>query len=81
MKNIVYVFDTIESSLMEDKEEGDPDTTLELDQLTFISMKQSTESMNGSSINTNQGSVQFPPNFAQGYSCLESSVRMHGPVW
>ena len=74
MKNVIGAFDTIGESIKEDKEESDPSTILAMDELSFVASKLSAAEMNGSSVETKQGTVELPANFAQGYSCLESSV-------
>ena len=76
MKNVLGAFDTVGESLKEDKEEGDPSTEVELDILTFVVSKQSASEMNASSLLTKQGTLEFPAGFADGYTCLESSVSI-----
>jgi hypothetical protein len=74
MKLLLGVFDILGNTLLDGKEEGDPDSSVHQDSVSFFALKKNTSQFNGTTISSPQGSVDLVENFWEEEECLESTV-------
>ena len=73
MRGILSTYALIADSLLEDKDVGYPDTTLQLLRLSFRVAKEFIGDLNGT-ISTLHGAVTMPPDVVSKDECTESTV-------